>query len=150
MRGKIKKARNMIKSFIIKAISIVFIVFIISVLVAIVWGIGYGISQFGGVFEPQEPITTILGAILVLIGLIYKPLYESLTDQKIELIDYVNMVLAVVFGSVLITFTLSITFGIDKVVKGILALPFLGLGIALLVIAGIFLYIRKQKRTKGD
>jgi len=77
-----------------------------------------------------------------------KPLYESLTDQKIELIDYVNMVLAVVLGSVLIAFTLSITFGIDKVVKGILALPFLGLGIALLVIAGIFLYIRKQKKNK--
>ncbi|MHA1617300.1 MAG: hypothetical protein ACTSX9_08360 [Candidatus Njordarchaeales archaeon] len=45
----------------------------------------------GGKFEPQEPTTTILGAILVVVGLIYKPLYESLTDRKIELIDYLIM-----------------------------------------------------------
>ena len=100
--------------------------------------LGSYISKFGGI----EPSVTILGAILVLIGLIYKPLYESLTDRKLELADYINGMLAIVLGISIILIVAALSFpSYDNVVKGILTLPFISVGLSLIGFFIIFIYM---------
>lgn|GEM_PF-6004229 len=81
-----------------------------------------------------------LGLLLGIVGLIYKPIVDSLSDKDFNDFDYISLGLSLVLGIALIGSVAYLVTPFDSFLRATFTLPFAGLGIALILLP--FIYYR--------
>jgi len=89
-----------------------------------------------------------LGLLLGIVGLIYKPIVDSLSDKDFNDFDYISLGLALVLGIALFGSVLYLVTPFDTFLRATFTLPFAGLGIALLLLPIIYIRYRGYMKSK--